>query len=552
MGQLVPSPPELLSLCLKLVSFPSVTTLPGEENNVGHYIYEWVASLPYFQSHPEHIVMIPVENDPLQRFCVGAFLEASPSCSQTIILTGHFDVVGTEGFGSLASWAFEPQEYMARIQKEMLPSDVRRDLESGEYLFGRGIADMKYGLALEMACMKMYAQAREELGANLLFLAVCDEENMSSGMRSVVPWLRRFREEKGLQYIACLNTEPSVGEPKEKGALYLGTIGKLMPVFLCVGREAHVGEYFKGVSATLMASCLTVLIEGDEESADTWRGFSFPPMAGLKLADLQDGYSVTLPEMAVTFFNSLLVTKSPRQLLAYMKQRAQEALQQALALRESSGKKLAPSLFDGEPERGAVITVEELLCEVARKRGLSPKALMKEIALSIHDGKNIHQRGIEVMQTLARQWGRKGPFIVIGFLPPYYPSRCNNEEIAGEKGMRLLCEELVQKGKNIGFSLEVREIFEGIMDLSYLGFQGNLNDLEGVAQNTPLWNIDYYFPSEDILCLHIPILNMGPIGKDAHQSTERLYLPYALHGLPLLFVEALERIPDLCKETNVE
>jgi arginine utilization protein RocB len=35
------------------------------------------------------------------------------------------------------------------------------------------------------------------------------------------------------------------------------------------------------------------------------------------------------------------------------------------------------------------------------------------------------------------------------------------------------------------------------------------------------------------------ILNLGPLGRDAHKSTERVFLPYLLDELPHLFRKAL-------------
>ena len=164
-----PSPERLFSLCIDLASIPSVTGLPGRENEAAYSIYRWLGDLPYFHERPENIFLIPVQNDGLKRHCIAALVEADPPCKETIIITGHFDVVDAKGYGSLESLAFQPQNYTERLKKEALPKDARADLESGQYLFGRGMADMKYGLALEMACMEKFSESPEKCRRTCFF-----------------------------------------------------------------------------------------------------------------------------------------------------------------------------------------------------------------------------------------------------------------------------------------------------------------------------------------------------------------------------------------------
>ncbi|NLA90070.1 MAG: M20/M25/M40 family metallo-hydrolase, partial [Synergistaceae bacterium] len=97
------------------------------------------------------------------------------------IITGHYDVVDAEAYGPLKDLAFSPLELPRRAGELELPEEARKDLESGEYLFGRGVSDMKGGIALMMAFLAEAAR-KGDFPANLLFLAVPDEENTSAGM----------------------------------------------------------------------------------------------------------------------------------------------------------------------------------------------------------------------------------------------------------------------------------------------------------------------------------------------------------------------------------
>ena len=85
---------------------------------------------------------------------------------------------------------------------------------------------------------------------------VPDEEVNSAGMRAAVPQLVRIREEFGLTYKLFLNSEPSFSQKPLDIAeyIYSGTIGKIMPAALFYGKETHVGEPMKGMTANYIAS----------------------------------------------------------------------------------------------------------------------------------------------------------------------------------------------------------------------------------------------------------------------------------------------------------
>ncbi|MDD3513621.1 MAG: M20/M25/M40 family metallo-hydrolase, partial [Synergistaceae bacterium] len=299
---------DLYSLLLDLVAIPSVS-FSEEENRAADFIFSTLSDLEYFRRNPSFLRFLPAEGDPLGRKAVAALVKANPRTKKTVIITGHFDVVDAEACGHLKNLAFSPEEYTRRVDELEIPEEARDDLASGEYLFGRGVSDMKSGIALEM-CLIGALSRLESFPANVMFLAVPDEENTSAGMRGAVPWLVRLRNEWELEYTACLNSEPSVGgRGIPAGGVYVGTIGKIMPFYLCVGKEAHVGDYYEGVSASLLTSYLSLILEGSPETAESLDGVHFPPQARLRFKDLVKNYSVTLPERSVAYYNCLTVSR---------------------------------------------------------------------------------------------------------------------------------------------------------------------------------------------------------------------------------------------------
>lgn len=72
--------------------------------------------------------------------------------------------------------------YTDAIGTMQMPASARRDLESGQWLFGRGVADMKCGVATATAVLEDLARDPSPLRSNVAVLFVPDEENSSLGM----------------------------------------------------------------------------------------------------------------------------------------------------------------------------------------------------------------------------------------------------------------------------------------------------------------------------------------------------------------------------------
>ena len=232
----------LCRLLLDMLRIPSVSPSPEHENRVTRLLYDTLAVLPYFREHPEDLRLLPLEDDPFGRNFLFAFVRRPGPTAETVILAGHADVVSAEACGELAPFAFDPEEYTRRLEDVALPEDARRDLESGEWLFGRGVADMKSGLAAGIELLAEAASDPGSLGANLLALAVPDEENNSAGMLAASAQLARRQKEEGLRYRACIELEPTfAGGERALPSIYLGSIGKINTFFFCAGKETHVG-----------------------------------------------------------------------------------------------------------------------------------------------------------------------------------------------------------------------------------------------------------------------------------------------------------------------
>lgn len=92
-----------------------------------------------------------------------------------------------ENYGELKPLAFDSEKLLGEMIKRLKATGENpvalTDLQSGDFLPGRGLLDMNAGLAAGIAAMEHY---RGE--ATLLFVAVCDEEERSAGARAAAPF----------------------------------------------------------------------------------------------------------------------------------------------------------------------------------------------------------------------------------------------------------------------------------------------------------------------------------------------------------------------------
>jgi arginine utilization protein RocB len=157
-------------------------------------------------------------------------------------------------------------------------------------------------------------------------------------------------------------------------------------------------------------------------------------------------------------------------------------------------------------------------------------------------------RALALLQRILDLSGQAGPLVVTGFLPPFYPSRINRRETPEERAVIRLAEELIPLARELGKEYRIQEIFPGISDLSWLGFQGDPGDLEILGANMPGWGSLFRVPAEELSRMDIPAVNLGPFGYDSHRATERLEVSFSFEGTPEILRRAVARIGTLCRE----
>lgn len=529
-------------ITIKLTNQLSVVDTPGELN-ASQEVYNILANMDYYKNNPEDLRFVNVPNDKLGRKSVLAILRGKKNNSKkTVILIGHTDTVGISDYENLMDYAHKPYELTEKFKNiaHTLPEEVRKDLESGEYLFGRGIFDMKAGDAVIMALIEEISKDIDNFEGNLIFAAVCDEESNSNGMLSVVPELVKLKKQEGLDYLALLDTDymTSEYEGDENKYIYIGTVGKLMPSFYVVGKETHVGESFKGLDPNQIASAITSRINLNADYCDVAEGeVSLPPIT-LKQRDLKPEYSVQVAKTATLFFNYATHISTPDEVLEKMKLAAQEAFQNTiddLNMQYERFCNLANRKYEKLPWQANVISYKDLYERVKSEIGDTLDNKLSELSELLLKDDTIDQRefSLRMVQEVHNLWSNREPVVVVYFSPPYYPHIYVEGKEPKEKALLEAVDNAI-KSTETDYKLVYKKFFPYISDLSYAAAPKDPKIISTLKNNMPGFGTKYNLPLEDMQELDLPVLDIGTFGKDAHKFTERLEKKYSFEVTPEL------------------
>ncbi|MET3291638.1 UNVERIFIED_CONTAM: arginine utilization protein RocB [Brevibacillus sp. OAP136] len=519
---------QMTDLLCNLVSIPSIT---GSEAEIAfpRYVVEQLQALPYFQQHPEHLHAHPTGDG---RYFVTALVKNKPETKDTIVLVSHFDVVDVEDYGNWKEFAFAPKKLseMFRANKADMPADVQEDLGTGDWLFGRGTMDMKCGLALHMSLIEEACDGGFD--GNLLLLTVPDEEVNSVGMKAAVPLLLEWAEKFDLSYKTVLNSEPMFTRyPGDRNAyIYNGSIGKVMPGFLCYGKETHVGEPLAGLNGNFMSSHITTMMELNTAFCERVENEVTPPPTNQILKSLKKDYSVQIPHRSVTLFNLFLYEWTMEEIVTGMRRLATMAAEQIKESYAANAERYAQlDSFTPTDINVNVYTYDELLKYAGETYGDERVERIRQDVLNNTTKQDERDITINLVDELAILCKELSPMIVLFFAPPYYPAVCSRRNPLISS---VVSDMIAYANEQHGVELKKQNYFGGISDLSYVGLQHPASTLTPLTTNMPLWNRGYSVPLEALERFDVPVLNLGPVGRDAHKWTERLDTDFAFVKLP--------------------
>jgi len=151
----------------------------------------------------------------------------------------------------------------------------------------------------------------------------------------------------------------------------------------------------------------------------------------------------------------------------------------------------------------------------------------------------------QLTETLWALSGLAGPAAVIGLAALYYPPV--HLDAAHPRAARLaaaVARQVTAVGQAAGVPIGQYRFYPGISDMSFLGSQEDAADLAVMVANTPPWEARIAFDYRAIAALALPVVNIGPWGRDYHQRLERVQMPYSFGVLPELVWRVVRDLLD--------
>jgi len=508
------------AIALELVARPSVSGT-ADEARFGPALAELLAAAPYFRRRPQDLRLAPVEHDPVGRSNVFALFRGRGRGRRTVVLSGHYDTVGVEDFGALAELAHDPlrlrEALVARPATSAADARLLEDLRSGDFLPGRGMLDMKSGLAAAIAVAGQHA-ADEDAAGNLLLVATADEETDSRGMRAAARQLPGLAAAWDLELVGGVNLDATAGG-EDEGTVALGTPGKLLLSAYVLGDAVHGCYPLSGTSGASIAVEVARALEG----AGDVSGAGTPPPVLLSIRDLKPRYDITTPGRVWCLWNVITHDRRVGDVIADAVAHASSATASALERWKQLG-------GAGRPQP-TVLTFAELEARALAEAPAGARDELATLRLRLASGPHdVPGQSRLLTERLIELAGLTPPAVVLGVAAPPYAAAGLDPRRDASLLARL--RDAVDRGA--GPTIAERPFLPVVSDISFLS-SSDPEDAAVAAANTPVRVDELFGPTGDPP--RLPMVNAGPWGRDYHGPRERVHAPYAFETLPRLVAE---------------
>ncbi len=513
-----------------LVEIPSVNSSGGEKK-LAQAIEAILRSFPYFQKNPQLVWTNKLKEDQLERKNVFAFLPKTGE-KNTVIYHAHLDTVGVEDYGKQKEFAFAPEKLAEFFKTYDEDEEVKKDALSEEWAFGRGMLDMKSGIAVHLGNLLYFSEHPQEQTGNLLFMINCVEENDHSGVIAAIPELIKLKKKHDLNYLAAINTDfvSPLYEGDQCRYIYTGAAGKLLTCFYIKGREVHVGNTLAGVDPTLLSSAINLKINNNPAICEDIFDEEILPSSCLMQRDQKDFYNVQTAKTAYMYFNTFLYEKSAEWIMSQLKEASSAACQEISRSLDERFEKYRRKI--GIPVNKVqhavdVYTYAEYI-DYLENKGFDTKAIIQDV-LAKYPELDKRSAGFEMIKALELVSGEDHPKVVIFFAPPFCP---HNSIESGSIVDESLTESIETFSLSSSEIFKKRKFFPYLSDSSYLSMKETAPEIHSLITNFPAMEKLYPLPVEEIKQLAIPAVDIGVYGKGAHTWKERIYKPYSYEKLP--------------------
>ncbi|KAB2328542.1 M20/M25/M40 family metallo-hydrolase [Cytobacillus depressus] len=542
---------EVLQFTDELVRVESIVNTRGEID-IANKVYNIILSFPYFKEYPNQLIQSQTVDDETERYNVLAFVKGTKDIDnhKTVILMGHFDTVGIDDFTHLKDVACSPVELMEKLKEESLPELVEKQLHSGDWYFGRGVLDMKSGVASNLYLLKYYSEHPEELSGNLVFIAECDEEDGSHGVLSCLKDLKKWKHEHSFDYIGLINSDfvTPLYDGDENRYIYKGTVGKLLPSFFITGAETHVGSAFEGLDPNYLAAELTRQISYNPDLCDSFLGETPAPPVSLKQMDLKPNYTVQTALSAYVYFNFFVHSWSPRDVLNKLSEQAEIAFENAISTLNEGYERFNQKCNQPSqklPWKKRVLLYEDMRVMLEQEHGEKFIKHMEDFKAELLLDKTIDTR-MFAARVVEEEWKwmtDKRPAIILFYSSLYSPALDLTGKDQREVNLLEALDQAVEAVQpEYAHPIVTKNFFPYICDMSFVALSDDAEEIRAVMENNPGWGTKHYVNFEDIREINVPAINIGPYGYDGHKKYERMEIQYSTEIVPKITKEVIQRL----------
>lgn len=541
---------EVKRLTSEMVAIPSINKEPDGESAVAQYVYDYFAGLDYFREHPDYIKKFKTKDDFVLRHSTYAFVKGTKGNSdKTVILIGHIDTVGVDDYTPIQEYAFKTDELPQKLKETFdLSQEVLDDIESDEYMFGRGALDMKSGVAGHMYLIRYFSEHPEELDGNILQIAECDEEDNSKGIITALDELVELKKREGFEYIACINADYSTNYSPgdEHRYIYYGSIGKLLPCFVAFGKEAHVGQAFSAFDPNLLIAEVTRNMSLNTDLCDIAQGEVAIPPISLKQTDTKVGYTVQTALTAFSYYNYFTHGLGPGEVLQKCLEIGKKSFADVIEYLNAQYRhfcELSNVDFTALPWAPRVYSWNEFYSELAEKHGKSFTESLDAYARKLNEEDPTLDMRIFSLKVAEEAWKwheDKSPALVVFFGSVYSARIEMTRKTEKERALLDAVESAVEKVRPESERLiKTRMFYPYISDSSFMAVCDELSSVQAIESNMPAWNHKYVHKTDKILEINVPVVNIGTFGRDGHMLTERVDMKQTFRNVPNITYETI-------------
>jgi arginine utilization protein RocB len=323
-----------------------------------------------------------------------------------------------------------------------------------------------------------------------------------------------------------------------------------MPLIYARGKLSHAGMVYEGLNPIKIMSKIVEKLDLIPDLIDDIDGITSPAPTFLYLKDAKHIYDVSLPIAASGYMSIMFLKKSVGEIMALVRKKCMEAFEETIADIQRSFD--AYALTNGGHTsalqwRANVKFYSELREEAVRDSGAvfdqSFVSLMQLIRGKVASGEmNLVEASHKVVEHTLSYVRDTSPTVVIALTPPYYPVVGNSMLGTGAESIDRLAGEIIARARSQSGDEYVKYYIVGMSDLSYFMQNPSPGDNAYIRDNMLLWGDVYDIPFGDLDEISMPVMNIGPWGKDIHKYTERVFREDLINRTPDLMAFAIEYV----------